>query len=164
MVLTDRCTAQFRYFSIFHQLFDINFQLANSLPSSAWRYQWFQTIRRGFGACIPCTCFIFSGILAHCRSELVLSTIGCTCRWCTAVNQAAVTVAVVPLYQDWLFLENILAKTSRRFCDTPTKAGRPRAVSTFSLCRCVKLVQSYSKLRVVQSSYPFFFAPRALMP
>jgi hypothetical protein len=54
-----------------------------------------------------------------------------------------------------------LAKTSRRFCDTPTKAGRPRAVSTFSLCPCVKLVQSYSKLRLVQSSYPFFCAPSA---
>jgi len=112
-----------------------------------------------FGACIPCTCFIFSGIVAHCRSELVLSTIGCTSRRCTAVNQAVVTVAVVPLYQDWLLLENNLAKTSRRFCDTPTKAGRPRAVSTFSPCRCVTLVQSYSKLRLVQSSYPFFLRP-----
>lgn len=114
-----------------------------------------------FGACIPCTCFIFSGIVAHCRSESVLSTIGCTSRRCTAVNQAVVTVAVVPLYQDWLLLENNLAKTSRRFCDTPTKVGRPRAVSTFSPCRCVTLVQSYSKLRLVQSSYPFFCAPSA---
>ena len=84
-----------------------------------------------FGTCIPCACFIFSGMVAHCRSELVLSTIGCTFRWCTAVNQAVVTVAVAPLHPNLSFFENVLVETRRRLCDIPTKAGRPRAVPTF---------------------------------